>query len=193
MDIENTKPRDLPGRYGRAIKDLERLLIAADAVAVVAGGWAVWRHGYAGRVTEDVDIVVAEKSLPRLAQLADAFGFDSLAAPEGRWPKLIHRKTQIDVDLLPETGVPGTPSRPAPVPIGHPSRYQGLAGSLAFIPLAGLIELKLGAGRAKDIADLVELIKQHRSECQEITRHLSTIHPTYAMRFQELITEAENE
>jgi len=27
--------------------------------------------------------------------------------------------------------------------------------------MAGLVELKLGAGRAKDIADLIEIIKMH--------------------------------
>ena len=63
MDADKSLPRDLPGRYGRTIKDLERLLIAAEAIAVVAGGWAVWRHGYAGRITEDVDIVVADDKI----------------------------------------------------------------------------------------------------------------------------------
>ena len=50
------QPRELPGRYGRVIRDLERLLAATETQAVVAGGWAVWSHGYVGRVTQDVDI-----------------------------------------------------------------------------------------------------------------------------------------
>lgn len=193
MNIDKTLPRDLPGRYGRAIHDLERLLTAADALSVVAGGWAVWRHGYAGRVTEDVDIVVAEEKIERLHQLAENFGFDFFLPPAGRWPKMNHRATKIDVDILPEAGVPGTPSRPAPVPIGNPSRYQAVAGSLVFIPLSGLVELKLGAGRAKDIADLVELIKAHRTELEPILEYLATVHSSYPDRFSALIRQADQE
>jgi hypothetical protein len=196
MDMEKTNPIDLPGRYGRAIKDLQRLLIAADAVAVVAGGWAVWRHGYAGRVTEDVDIVVAADRLNRLAELASAFGFEAFDPPIGRWPKMVHQSTGIDVDILPEAGIPGTPGRPAPVPIRHPGDYYptpSIAGTLPFITLPGLIELKLGAGRAKDIADIVELIKQHRSDLETIQNHLASIHPTYVTRFQDLVQEAQQE
>lgn len=193
MEPEQSLPRDLPGRYGRAIKDLERLLQAAEALSVVAGGWAVWRHGYAGRVTEDVDIVVAQGDLPSLQKLAGQFGFDYFAPPPGKWPKMIHRTTGIDVDILPEAGIPGTPSRPAPVPISHPKIYQAVAGSLTFIPLNGLMELKLGAGRAKDNADLVELIKVHPAELNSILEHLATIHPSYPTRFSELIRQAEEE
>jgi len=193
MTPEQSLPRDLPGRYGKTIKDLERLLLAADALSVVAGGWAVWRHGYAGRVTEDVDIVVAKKDIDRLQELASSFGFDFFVPPPGRWPKMSHRTTGIDVDLLPEHGIPGIPSRPAPVAIGNPQRYQAVSGSLVFIPLHGLIELKLGAGRAKDIADLVELIKVHQSDLVSLLEHLATIHSSYVERFSELIRQADEE
>lgn len=193
MNPEQCLPRDLPDRYGKTIKDLERLLLAAEALSVVAGGWAVWRHGYAGRVTEDVDIVVAQKDINRLQDLASSFGFDFFVAPPGRWPKMLHRTTGIDVDLLPEHGIPGTQSQPAPVAIGNPNRYEADSGSLAFIPLSGLIELKLGAGRAKDIADVVELIKVHPADLESVLLHLATIHPGYVERFSELIRQANEE
>ena len=193
LAFESPLPRDLPGRYGRVIKDLERLLTAADALSVVAGGWAVWRHGYAGRVTQDVDIVVAKQHIGSLRRLAYSFGFDFLTPPKGRWPKMSHRTTQIEVDLLPEASIPGTPSRPAPVPIGHPADYHAIAGSLQFISLAGLIELKLGAGRAKDTADLVELIKANRAGLDLILDHLETVHPSYPERFSALIRQADEE
>ena len=193
MDPETSLPRDLPGRYGRAVKDLERLLAAAETMAVVAGGWAVWRHGYAGRVTQDVDIVVAHDKIETLKRLAEVCGFDFLEPPAGRWPKMTHRQTGIEVDLLPELGIPGTASHPAPVTIGHPLRYQAVLGTLSYITLAGLIELKLGAARAKDIADLIELIKQHQSELQPIIDHLSSVHASYPIRFQELIRQAAEE
>jgi hypothetical protein len=87
MNPEQCLPRDLPDRYGKTIKDLERLLLAAEALSVVAGVWAVWRHGYAGRVTEDVDIVVAQKDINRLQDLASSFGFDFLLLRRDDGPK----------------------------------------------------------------------------------------------------------
>lgn len=188
-----TQPRDLPGRYGRVVRDLERLLIATETLAVVAGGWAVWRHGFAGRVTEDVDIVVEHEKITALRELASTFGFQFLEPPAGRWPKLIHKTTSIDVDLLPEAGVPGTAKRLAPVAIRHPDHYDAVAGSLAFITLAGLIELKLGAGRAKDTADIVELIKRHPTEIATLRSTLAEIHGSYAIRFDELVDQASEE
>ncbi len=53
------EPQDLPGRYGRVIRAIDRLLNAVGCQAVLGGGWAVWHHGYLGRVTQDVDIVLA--------------------------------------------------------------------------------------------------------------------------------------
>ena len=193
MEPDASLPRDLPGRYGRIIRDLERLLDSADALSVVAGGWAVWHHGYAGRVTEDVDIVLGHSKLEVVKELASLYGFEFLVPPEGRWPKLLHRTTAINVDILPEFGVPGTPSRPAPVAIGNPQRYQAVSGTLRYITLEGLIELKLGAGRAKDVADIIELVKQHPARLTAITEHLAKLHPQYPARFEQLIIQAQDE
>jgi len=193
MESSTGDPSDLPGRYGRVIRVLERLLTAADTSAVVAGGWAVWHHGYAGRVTQDVDIVVAREKVDTLQQRAELCGFDVLQRPASRWPQLQHRETGIEVDFLPEGELPGTPTRPGLVPIGHPQRYKFAGKLLPYITLEGLIELKLGAGRAKDIADLIELIKQHPSSLDSTTSHLQQLHPTYAATFQQLIHQAAQE
>ena len=205
MNPETSHPRDLPGRYGRVVRDLERLLQSTQTLAVVAGGWAVWRHGYVGRVTQDVDIVVPKDKLEELRSVANICGFDFFQPPEGRWPKLVHRQTQIDVDLLPESGVPGTQSHPAPIAIKHPSCYDAVQGRLEYISLGGLIELKLGASRAKDLADIIELIKVHHSrnpsdnpdvncdDFSEITEYLASAHTSYATRFRELIQQAREE
>jgi hypothetical protein len=56
-----------------------------------------------------------------------------------------------------------------------------------------LIELKLGAGRAKDIADIVELIHQNPQQILSITEYLADIHPEYARRFESLIQQAADE
>ena len=35
------EPQDLPGRFGRVIREVDRVLAAIDCEAVVGGGWAV--------------------------------------------------------------------------------------------------------------------------------------------------------
>ncbi len=66
-------PQDLPGRYGRVVRAIDCVLTAIDCHAVVGGGWAVWRHGYVSRVTQDIDIVlpaerIEEFSASRIGQ-----------------------------------------------------------------------------------------------------------------------------
>jgi len=193
MDSAESRPENLPGRYGRVIADLQRLLRATESLSVVAGGWAVWHHGYAGRVTEDVDIVVSKDAIKELERAAGLFGFVFLTPPQGPWPKLQHRDTGIDVDLLPEGGIPGTASRPAPVAINAPAAYGAVETSLGYISLPGLVELKLGAGRAKDTADLIEMIKVHPQRLAELRHHVAQVHPAYALRFDQLVQQAEEE
>jgi hypothetical protein len=44
-----------------------------------AGGWAVWRHGYLGRVAQDVDVVVAAGVIDDLLRAAAVSGFLDLS------------------------------------------------------------------------------------------------------------------
>lgn len=190
---EMLEPQELPGRYGRVIRALDRVLQVAGAEAVVAGGWAVWRHGYVGRVTQDVDIVVPASLLDGLLRVASVSGFDVLTVPAGLWPKLRHRESDINVDLLPEGGTPGTRARLAPTTIPHPSRLGAQSGILKYIDLPGLIELKLAAGRARDESDIVELILANRERVPSIREHLRRVHEAYAARFDELLARAEDQ
>src|SRR5215204_2073111 len=72
------EPQDLPGRYGRVVRAIDQVLRACECEAVVGGGWAVWRHGYVGRVTQDVDIVVPANQLDQLIRVASVAGFEVL-------------------------------------------------------------------------------------------------------------------
>jgi hypothetical protein len=185
------EPQDLPGRYGRVVRAIDQVLRACNCEAVVGGGWAVWRHGYVGRVTQDVDIAVPKASLDDVLRTASVCGFELLLQPEGHWPKLRHRETGIEVDILPEDGRPGTSSRPAPTTIPHPSSMGAVRGALKYISLTSLIELKLAAGRLRDEADVVELARVNRDRIDEVRRHLQSIHPQYAARFEELLQQLD--
>src|SRR5438067_6161568 len=143
-------PQDLPGRYGRVVKAIDRLLGIVGCEAVLAGGWAVWHHGFIARVTQDLDIVIPADRLDEFLKVAAVAGFDVFPAQTGRWPKLIHRETKVDIDVLPEGGRPGTVSRPAPTTIPHPSALGAARRQLQYPRLDSLIELKLAAGRLRD-------------------------------------------
>jgi len=187
------EPQDLPGRYGRVIKALDHVLQATGAEAVVGGGWAVWRHGYAGRLTQDVDIVLAADQVDAFLRTAAVAGFDVLPMRSGRWPKLLHKETGIVVDLLPEGQRPGTQSHPAPTLLPHPSRIGAGGAELRYITLPALVELKLAAGRAKDDADVIELIRANPGDHETIRAHLRNVHADYLRAFGGLVARAREQ
>lgn len=184
------EPQDLPGRYGRVVKALDHLLQAVGCESVLGGGWAVWRHGFLGRVTQDVDIMLGAADLDAFLRAAAVSGFDVLPQPAGRWPKLMHRETGIRVDILPEGQRPGTPSRPAPTTLPHPSAAGASGTRLRYISLPRLVELKLAAGRPRDEGDVAELIRANPDQVETVRQHLATVHPDYVAAFNKLVERA---
>lgn len=186
-------PQDLPGRYGRVIKAIDHLVQAIGCEAVVADGWAVWRHGYLGRITQDVDIVLPADRIDEFLQAASVSGFDILPQSTGRWPKVWHKETQIKVDILPEGAQPGTTDQPAPTTIPHPQRLGAVKGVLRYIGLAPLVELKLAAGRDRDIADVAELIRENPGQAAEVRQYLQGVRASYAAKFDQLVERARKQ
>jgi hypothetical protein len=186
-------PQDLPGRYGRVIKAIDHLLQISQSDAVLSGGWAVWRYGFVGRVTQDVDIVLAANQVDEFLRLAAVSGFDVLPRQPGRWPKLLHRDTDVEVDILPEGGRPGTASHPAPTTIPHPSTLGAQGSHLTYIRLDALVGLKLGAGRARDEADIVELVRANPDQTAAIRQFLGSLHPDYVTAFDKLVERAREQ
>jgi hypothetical protein len=185
------EPQDLPGRYGRVVKALDQVLHACNCESAVDGGWAVWRHGYVSRVTQTIDIALPSDRIEDFLRAAAVCGFDVLTPPEGRWPKLCHRETGIEVDVLPEGGRPGTASRSAPTTIPHPKLMGAVRGTLRYISLPSLIELKLAAGRLRDEADVLELARENRDRLDDVRSHLAAVHLQYVHRFEELLGQLE--
>src|SRR6185295_5548756 len=122
---------------------------------------------------------------------ASVSGFEVIKQPEGSWPRLLHRETGIEVDILPEGGRPGTASRPAPTTIPHPNQMGAASGVLKYISLSSLIELKLAAGRLRDEADVVELARENRDRVDDVRKHLAAVHLQYAARFEELLLQLD--
>ncbi|HZL35411.1 MAG TPA: hypothetical protein VFC78_08885 [Tepidisphaeraceae bacterium] len=187
------EPQDLPGRFGRVIKAVDHLLEVVGGQAVLGGGWAVWRHGFHGRMTQDVDIVLAADRVDEFMRAASVSGFEILPQPPGRWPKLLHKATDIKVDILPEGQRPGTAAHPAPTTLGHPLTMGASGAGLRYITLPSLIELKLAAGRARDEADVAELIRANPQNVAAIRGHLATVHGDYVIAFDQLVQRAQDQ
>lgn len=185
-------PQDLPGRFGRVVHAIDRVLAAIRCEAVVGGGWAVWRHGFIGRVTQDIDIVLPVDRIDEFLKVASVSGFQILQTNPGRWPKVHHKGTDIQVDILPEGQHPGTPPQLAPTSIPSPKAMGAAGVSLRYIELAPLIELKIAAGRTKDKADVIELVRANRQQADFIREHLQSVHESYAAEFDTLLNEADS-
>jgi hypothetical protein len=144
-------------------------------------------------MTQDLDIVLPADRIKEFLSIAAVSGFQVLTPPKGRWPKLIHKQTGIQVDLLPEGERPGTAKALAPTTIPHPTRLGASGKTLRYIELAPLIELKLAAGRARDDADVIELLRVHEHDSATIRRHLLTVHPDYVAKFDRILERSRFE
>ncbi len=186
-------PQDLPGRYGRVVGAIDRLLAATGCEAVVGGGWAVWRHGYVNRVTHDIDIILPADRIKDFLQAASVSGFQVLAQAPGRWPKVRHKETDVQVDIRPEGERPGVPPDYAPSQIPSPATLGATGAKLRYVELPALIELKLAAGRLKDQADVVELIRANQQDVARVREHLANVHARYAEQFDRLVEQARKD
>lgn len=184
------EPQDLPGRYGRVVKAVDRILQATHIEAVLGGRWAVWRHGYSARVTQDLDIALPADRIDEFRQVAAVSGFDLLKDQPGRWPKMIHQETGVQVDILPEGGRPGRPAKLAPTTIPHPRLMGAKAGQLQYMTLSSLIVLKLAADRERDQSDVVELLRANIDQVPALRKEVSAVHPQYVAAFDRLAQSA---
>ncbi|HZT82303.1 MAG TPA: hypothetical protein VFA26_18895 [Gemmataceae bacterium] len=191
--MEMLEPQDLPGRYGRVVKAVDHLLQAIRCEAVLGGGWAVWRHGYVGRVTQGLDVALPADRIDEFLRAAAVAGFEVLPVQPGRWPKVLHKDTGIQVDILPEGGRPGTPAKPAPTTIPPPARMGACGHWLRCIDLPSLIELKIAAGRARDESDVVELVRVNPDQVDAIRQHLAGVHSDYVVAFEQLVRRAREQ
>ncbi|MEX0818803.1 MAG: hypothetical protein WD070_04390 [Pirellulaceae bacterium] len=186
-------PQDLPGRYGRVVRAIDRVLQATACESVVGGGWAVWRHGFINRVTQDIDILLPADRIDEFVQVAAVSGFQLLTRLPGRWPKLLHKETDVQVDILPEGERPGSPPQLAPTTIPSPRHLGAAPGSLTYVGINTLVELKLAAARLKDKADIVEILRANPGEINKIRTHLAGVHSQYVDLYDSLVEESRQD
>ena len=144
-------------------------------------------------VTQDVVIVLPKEKVEEFLRVAQVSGFRKLPNAPGRWPKVLHTKTDVKVDILPEGETPGTASKPAPTTIPHPSQMGASGSVVRYIRLASLVELKLAAGRGQDEADVIKLIAANPDHVDGVRQHLSGVHASYVIAFDHLVQRAKEE
>lgn len=135
---------NLEGLILETARDLTRLLEEAGIEAAVVGGVAVVLHGYL-RTTADVDVYVgAETQAAADVLAANGYTFDA--------PNREFRRGDVPVHFVRLEEV------------GQPPRERTLIEGVRTVSLPDLIDMKLRSGtkfvnRAKDLADVVELIR----------------------------------
>ena len=146
----------------RLADELARLCEEAAVKPVVIGGLAVNHHGYM-RVTADVDILVARR---------DAVALYRRLRSEPGWRRYSEgfKNTLLDVGL--DICVEGERTAPGSTEeFPDPARLRTVAaGPLPVPALAELLALKVMSGRARDDADVVELLKRHRSRMASLEK-----------------------
>ncbi len=149
------------GRGSSVHKALEKITRRLDELRVpyvIAGGMALFFHGYR-RFTEDVDIVVTAEGLRRLHEHLEGLGYVPLF-PGSRG--LRDAEFGVRIEFLIAGEFPGD-GKPKPVAFPAPEESVVETAGVRILGLAKLIELKLASGvspgRRKDLGEVQELIK----------------------------------
>ncbi len=142
-------------------------LIAAigEERCALAGGLAVWAHGYV-RGTRDVDVIVAvglEEAKRLLASRRIVATLRRGDVLEGGFSCLKGTLGGVPFDVLPEL---------VAVPWENAIALDVGGRRLRVVDLPTLLELKLKAGGAKDLMDVAMLVRLH-PEQEERARRLS--------------------
>ncbi len=141
----------------------------------LAGGLAVGAHGYP-RTTDDVDFLVGDEAFEK-----HVGGIVML-----RVPIIAVGNVRIDFVSMDESADEGKPLRSA---VENPPESE----HIPIVPLSALVYMKLKAGRQKDLADLVELLKRGRIEVRSIDNYLVMHAPEQVRRWEQVKAIAATE
>jgi hypothetical protein len=147
---------------GEVYNTLHRIAARLNELKIpyaVVGGLAVFQHGVR-RFTEDVDILVTREGLLQIHERLEGLGY---VAPFEGSKNLRDVESGVKIEFLVSGGFPGD-GKPKPIAFPDPAQAGIDRDGVRFINLDALLELKLasgmtGAGRQKDLADVVALIK----------------------------------
>jgi hypothetical protein len=142
-----------------ALRKITTLLEQLEIPYAVIGAMALNEYGYR-RATVDVDILITEQSLERFKAVYLGRGYVE-RFPGSRGVR--DTENNVSVDFVLAGHYPGD-GKPKAVRFPDPAVAAERSGTLALLPIARLVELKLASGmttlaRARDLGDVVELIR----------------------------------
>jgi hypothetical protein len=150
------------GDVQRALVKIVAELEDAKIPYAIAGAMALNWYGYR-RVTTDVDLLLTREGLRALKERLLGRGYlEKFPGSKG----MRDTENNVGIDVLIAGDYPGD-GKPKPVSFPDPATVAIAGEAGRFLPLAKLLELKLASGmsaihRAKDIGDVVELIRAAR-------------------------------
>ena len=171
-------------RVHQAMRTVSAIFERHQVAYAIAGGMAVNAHRYV-RTTDDVDFLVATESMPRIRELVAQGVF---GAVPGRPRRFVDPATGVNFDVLVTGMFPGN-GDPGPIAFPDPASVTQLVNQLPVVNLKTLVELKLAAGRHKNFADVVDLIRAN--DLDESFR--SELHPSVHPDFIECLEEKGRE
>ncbi len=152
-----------------SLRRIATRLAELDIPYAVTGAMALAHHGYR-RPTEDIDILVTRDGLDQIHRKLDGSGYGRAL---DRSKDLRDDQTQVRIKFLVFGEYPGS-GDPGPIQLPDPDSVSVQSGGVKYITMHTLIELKLaadliGRGRAKDSADVQQLIKLRKLNKQNAT------------------------
>jgi hypothetical protein len=147
------------GSVHRSLIKVARRLQEIGIDYAVAGGMALFRHGYR-RFTEDIDILVNREGLQLIHDRLEGLGY---LRPFAGSKNLRDTETGVRIEFLITGQFPGD-GKPSDLPFPEPSEAGIEIDGISYLSLDSLINLKLASGltnplRAKDIGDVIALIE----------------------------------
>ena len=156
---------------------LRRIVIRLEEASIphaVMGGLAILAHG-CRRPTDGVDVLIRPEGLE---------AFRSALVPEHYEPRpsrdrrFVERAHRVPVHFYLTGHYPGY-SGPAPITFPHPLAVRERIQGVYYVDLATLVQLKLAAGRPRDLADAVDLTRVNKLQQDYRER----IHPDLRVKF----------
>ncbi len=144
----------------KTLRKITKRLEELDVPSAVAGGMAMFFHGYR-RFTEDVDILVSRDGLQQIHERLEGLGY---LPPFKGSKNLRDTESGVRIEFLVTGDYPGD-GKPKELAFPEPGDAATRIAGMSFLALPRLIELKLASGmtnplRLKDIADVQSLIQE---------------------------------
>lgn len=167
--------------YDNILLALHRDLQKAGVDYAVVGGIALGAHNYL-RNTDDIDILVSRASFPHLKALASR-GYVYNPDTDAKTLYMLLEKGRVQIDILVEGEVWGM-ALPNPLHV-----RQRLAG-VWFVDLPTLVNMKLAAGRIKDLQDVQQLQVENALDRAFARRLAADLQEEYLTLLTQTLAEA---